>query len=138
MGCSGGVLGGIFKSIWRIGRTSAVAGRCVNLSESEAVTAAPLDVIEDHLAALLETAELVSPKQEQEFRSQFQTALTAAVDKCDRVVQFPDTSGAADRLCQVRDPSAEAAQSDLLNALWARVEEYVIQTIENLRTDDKR
>ena len=32
---------------------------------SPAVTAAPLFVIEDHLAALIETAELVSPEQEQ-------------------------------------------------------------------------
>jgi hypothetical protein len=55
---------------------------------SPAVTAAPLYVIEDHLAALIETAELVSPDQEQEFRAEFQTALTAAVEKRDRVGQF--------------------------------------------------
>src|SRR5580692_11572997 len=55
---------------------------------SPAVTAAPLYVIEDHLAALIETAELVSPEQEQEFRVEFQTALTAAVEKRDRVGQF--------------------------------------------------
>ena len=55
---------------------------------SPAVTAAPLYVIEDHLAALIETAELVSPEQEQEFRVEFQTALTSAVEKRDRVGQF--------------------------------------------------
>ena len=55
---------------------------------STAVTAVPLYVIEDHLAALIETAELVSPQQEQEFRAEFQAALTAAVDKRDRVGQL--------------------------------------------------
>ena len=55
---------------------------------SPAVTAAPLYVIEDYLAALIETAELVSPDQELEFRREFQTALTAAVEKRDRVGQF--------------------------------------------------
>ena len=47
---------------------------------SPAVTAASLYVIEDHLAALIETAELVTPEQEQEFRAEFQTALIAAVE----------------------------------------------------------
>jgi hypothetical protein len=52
------------------------------------VTAAPLYVIEVHLAALTETAELASPEQELEFRAEFQTALTAAVEKRDRVGRF--------------------------------------------------
>src|ERR1044071_7564502 len=55
---------------------------------SPAVPAAPLYVIEDHLAAMIETAEMVSPGQEEEFRLEFQAALTAAVDKRDRVGQF--------------------------------------------------
>ena len=55
---------------------------------SPAITAAPLYLIEDHLAAMIETAEMVSPEQEQEFRAEFQAALTAAVDKRDRVGQF--------------------------------------------------
>ena len=42
---------------------------------SPAVTTAPLYVIEDHLAALIETADLVSPEQELEFRAEFQAAL---------------------------------------------------------------
>jgi len=55
---------------------------------SPAVTAASLYVIEDELAALIETAELVSAEQEQEFRAEFQAALIVAVDKRDRVGQF--------------------------------------------------
>jgi hypothetical protein len=103
---------------------------------SPAVTAAPLYVIEDHLAALIETAELVSPEQEQEFRAEFQTALAAAVEKRDRVGQFLThleqqidfAKFEIDRLRQ-RKATCERALS--------RLEDYVIGTIENLGTDSK-
>ena len=103
---------------------------------SPAVTAAPLYVIEDHLAALIETAELVSPEQEQEFRVEFQTALTAAVDKRDRVGQFlahleqqiDFAKFEIDRLRQ-RKATCERALE--------RLENYVIGTIEDLGTDGK-
>ena len=103
---------------------------------SPAVTAAPLYVIEDHLAALIETAELVSAEQEQEFRAEFQTALTAAVEKRDRVGQFlahlehqiDFAKFEIDRL-RLRKATCECA--------LARLESYVIETIENLGTDGK-
>jgi hypothetical protein len=104
---------------------------------SPAVTAASLYMIEDHLAALIETAELVSAEQEQEFRAEFQAALTAAVDKRDRVGQslahLEQQIGFAryeiDRLRQ-RKATCERA--------LARLENYVIGTIEGLGTDSKR
>jgi hypothetical protein len=105
---------------------------------SPAVTAAPLHVIEDQLACLIETAEMVSPEQEQEqeFRAEFQTALTAAVEKCDRVGQFlahleqqiDFARFEIDRLRQRRS---------LCERTLARLEEYVIGTIESLGTDSK-
>ena len=103
---------------------------------SPAVTAAPLYLIEDQLAALVETAELVSPEQEQEFRLEFQTALTAAVEKRDRVGQFLGhlvqqidfARFEIDRLRQRRATCERAL---------ARLEEYVIGTIESLGTDSK-
>src|ERR1700690_650310 len=103
---------------------------------SPAVTAAPLYVVQDQLAALIETAELVSPEQEQEFRTEFQAALTAAVDKRDRVGQFlahlEQQIGFAkfeiDRLRQ-RKATCERA--------LARLEDYVIETIENLGSEGK-
>jgi hypothetical protein len=48
---------------------------------SRAVTTQPLYAVEEHLAAMMETAELVSPEQEPEFRAEFEIALTTAVDK---------------------------------------------------------
>ena len=103
---------------------------------SPAVTAAPLYAIEDTLAALIETAELVSPEQEREFRTEFQTALAAAVDKRDKVGQFLThlerqidfARFEIDRLRQRKAASERAL---------ARLEEYVIETIENLGTDGK-
>jgi Siphovirus Gp157 len=104
---------------------------------SPAVTAAPLYVIEDRLAALIETAELVSVEQEQEFRAEFQAALTAAsVDKRDRAGQFlahleqqiDFAKFEIDRLRQ-RKATCERALE--------RLENYVIGTIENLGTDGK-
>src|SRR6202046_1616797 len=55
---------------------------------ANAVAAQPLYAIEEYLAVLVDTAELVPPDQEQEFRDEFQLALTTAVDKRDRVGQF--------------------------------------------------
>ena len=103
---------------------------------SPAVTAAPLYVIEDQLAALVETAELVSPEQEQEFRAEFQTALTAAVDKRDRVGQFlahleQQIDFAKFEIDRLRQRKATCERA------LARLEDYVIGTIENLGTDGK-
>ena len=103
---------------------------------SPAVTAAPLYLIEDQLAALIETAELVSPEQEQEFRLEFQTALTAAVEKRDRVGQFlahleQQIGFARFEIDRLRQRKATFERT------LERVETYVIETIEKLGTDAK-
>ena len=103
---------------------------------SPAVTAAPLYVIEDHLAALIETAELVSPEQEQEFRAEFQAALTAAVEKRNRVGQFlahleQQIAFARVEIDRLRQRKA------ICERAMARLENYVIGTIEGLGTDSK-
>ena len=103
---------------------------------SPAVTAASLYVIEDQLAALIETAELVSPEQEQGFRAEFQAALTVAVEKRDRVGQFlahleQQIGFAKFEIERLRQRKAVCERA------LARLEEYVIETIENLGTDDK-
>ena len=103
---------------------------------SPAVTAAPLYVIEDQLAALIETAELVSPEQEREFRAEFQAALAAAVEKRDRVGQFlthleQQIDFAKFEIDRLRQRKATCERA------LARLEDYVIGTIENLGTDSK-
>jgi hypothetical protein len=108
----------------------------LSLVPSPAVTAAPLYVIEDQLAALVETAELVSPEQEQEFRAEFQAALTAAVEKRDRVGQFlahleQQIDFAKFEIDRLRQRKATCERA------LVRLEDYVIGTIENLGTDGK-
>jgi hypothetical protein len=103
---------------------------------SPAVTAASLYLIEDQLAALIETAELVSPEQEQEFRGEFQVALTAAVEKRDRVGQFlahleQQIAFARFEIDRLRQRKATCERA------LERLENYVIGTIENLGTDSK-
>ena len=103
---------------------------------SPAVTAASLYLIEDQLAALIETAEMVSPEQEQEFRLEFQAALIAAVEKRDRVGQFlahleQQIGFAKFEMERLRQRKATCERA------LARLEGYVIETIENLGTDDK-
>jgi len=103
---------------------------------SPAVTAAPLYVIEDQLAALIETAELVSPEQEREFRAEFQAALTTAVEKRDRTGQFlahleHQIDFARFEIDRLRQRKAACERA------LARLENYVVETIENLGTDAK-
>ena len=103
---------------------------------SPAVTAAPLYVIEDYLAALVETAELVPEDQEQEFRAEFEAALATAVEKRDLVGQFlvhleqqiEFAKLEIDRLRQRRAVYERALE---------RLENYVIATIEHLGKDGK-
>jgi hypothetical protein len=103
---------------------------------SPAVTAAALYVIEDHLAALIETAELVSPEHEQEFRAEFQTSLTAAVDKRDRVGQFLAHLEQQIDFAKFEIDRLRQRKATYERAL-ARLENYLIETIEHLGTDNK-
>ena len=103
---------------------------------SPAVTAAPLYVIEDQLAALIETAELVAPEQELEFRAEFEAALTAAVEKRDRVGQFmahleQQIDFARFEIDRLKQRKA------LCERTLERLEQYVIESIEHLGTDAK-
>jgi hypothetical protein len=103
---------------------------------SPAVTATPLYLIEDQLAALIETAELVSADQEQEFRAEFQAALTAAVEKRDRVGHFLAHLEQQIDFARFEIDRLRQRKSTFERAL-ARLEDYVIKTIEDLGTDGK-
>ena len=103
---------------------------------SPAVTAATLCVVEEYLAALIETAELVSLEQEQEFRAEFQAAMTAAVEKRDRVGQFLAHLEQQIDFAKFEIDRLRQRKTTFERAL-ARLENYVIETIENLGTDSK-
>jgi hypothetical protein len=103
---------------------------------SPAVTAAPLYAVESYLACLIETAELVPPEQEQEFRAELQSALTTAVEKRDRVGQFLAHLEQQVEFANFEIDRLKQRKVTFERAL-ARLEAYIIETIENLGTDDK-
>jgi hypothetical protein len=103
---------------------------------SPGLTAAPLYAIEDYLAALIETTELVPPEQEQELLAQFQSALTTAVEKRDRVGQFLAHLEQQIEFANLEINRLKQRKATFERAL-ERLEAYVIQTIEKLGTDGK-
>ena len=98
--------------------------------------AQPLYVIEEHLAALIDTADLVTPAEEQNFREEFERALTRAVEKRDRVGEF---------MAHLEDQIAFATQEierlrirkNTYQRAFERIEEYVTHTIRTLGRDAK-
>lgn len=103
---------------------------------ANAVAAQPLYAIEEHLALLVDTAELVLPDQEQEFRDEFQLALSTAVDKRDRVGQFmahieQQITFANYEIERLRERKAAYQRA------FDRIESYVTHTIEVLGRDAK-
>jgi hypothetical protein len=91
---------------------------------------------EESLTALLDTAELVTPDQEQAFLVDFETALTTAADKRDRV---------AHRLAKLEDQQAFAAAEikrlqefkKVKEHEQERLEGYVSYVIQRLGKDAK-
>ena len=103
---------------------------------SPAVTADSIFEIEQYLAAMVETADLVPPEQEQEFLAEFRHTLSTAIEQRDRVGQYM-----AHLETQAAFAKAEIErlrQSKLIyERSLERVEQYVLSTIESLGKDTK-
>ena len=105
-----------------------------------AVASAPhpltLYAIEEQLTAMADTAEVVPEDQEQAFLEEFRAALTAAVEKRDRVGQF-----LAHLEHQASFAKAEIARLQERKAFFERATEkmegYVIHVIESSGPDAK-
>jgi hypothetical protein len=98
--------------------------------------ARPLYDIEQHLAALVDTEELVPAELEQEYELELQATLLATVEKRDRVGQFM-----AHLESQVAFAHAEVARlktrEQFYATVLARMECYVSRVIESLGMDAK-
>ena len=98
--------------------------------------ARPLYDIEQHLAALVDTEELVPDDQEQMYALELHATLLAVVEKRDRVGQFLGHLES-----QIAFAHAEAARLKTREELYARalarMESYVSRVIESLGTDGK-
>jgi hypothetical protein len=101
---------------------------------SPAVTATPLYAIEEYLAAMIETAELVPADQEQEFRAEFEAALSTAVEKRDRVGQFMVHLEQQIDFARFEIERLRGRRAMYERAL-ERLERYVVGTIEHLGRD---
>jgi hypothetical protein len=92
--------------------------------------------IEETLAALAETAEVVPPEQEEEFLQEFAAVLQQTVEKRDRMGQF-----LAHLETQIGLANAETKRLQQRRQSYERVlaqtEEYLVRTIQLLGTDSK-
>jgi hypothetical protein len=98
--------------------------------------ARPLYDLEAHLAALVDTEEMVPAELEEQFALELHATLAATVEKCDRVGQFM-----AHLESQVAFAHAEVARLKAREAFYekvfARMECYVSRVIESLGVDAK-
>src|SRR5260370_6984589 len=98
--------------------------------------ARPLYDLEAHLAALVDTEELVPEAMEQEYALELQATLLATVEKRDRVGQF-----LAHLESQIAFAHAEVARlkarEEFYVRVFGRMEGYVTRVIESLRLDAK-
>ena len=92
--------------------------------------------LEDQLAALIESTEMVSPEEEEAFFAEVQATLTAAVEKRDRVGQFLAHLEAQAALAAAETKRLQERKS-LYTRMQERMEKYVVRVIQGLGTDKK-
>ncbi len=92
--------------------------------------------LEEQLVAFADTAEMVSPEEEQQFLAEFQAALTAAVEKRDRVAQFM-THVQAQAAMTAAEITRLQERKQFFERIEERVERYVIATIQSFGQDAK-
>jgi hypothetical protein len=134
---------GIFSISHRPGETEQFAssvqeagGDTVRLAPEILAAARPLYDIEAHLAALVDTEEMVPEELEAAYAQELQTTLHATVDMRDRVGQF-----ILHLKSQVAFSHAEASRLEQRERFFekalARMEAYVTRTIDSLGRDAK-
>jgi hypothetical protein len=111
-------------------------GETLRLVPEVLPAARPLYDLEAHLAALVDTEEMVPPELEEQFALELHNALAATVEKRDRVGQFMAHLDA-----QIGFAHAEIARlktrEQFYAAVLARMEGYVTRVIDSLGLDPK-
>jgi hypothetical protein len=100
-------------------------------------TSQPLYDIEAHLAALVETAELVQADQELAFIADLRHAITTAIDKRDRVGQFLVHCESQAKLAE-QEIKRLRERKAVYERAAENMEAYVVRIIEDLGQDDKK
>jgi hypothetical protein len=114
----------------------ASGGETLRLVPALLPAARPLYEIEAHLAALVETEEVVPDELEREYALELQATLLAAVDKRDRVGQFLAHLEQQIAFAHTEVTRLRAREEFFARAL-ARMEGYVSRVIESLGLDAK-
>ncbi len=111
-------------------------GDTLRLAPEVLPAARPLYDLEAHLAALVDTEDLVPEELEQEYALELQSTLLATVEKRDRVGQF-----LAHLESQIAFAHAEVARlkarEEFYERVFGRMESYVTRVIESLGLDPK-
>jgi len=106
----------------------------VRLEPAALPAARPLYDIEQHLAALIDTEELVPDGQEQAYALELHTTLLAAVEKRDRVGQFMGWLESQAKFAHKEIERLKEREAFFSRAL-TRMKRYVSQVIESLGYD---
>lgn len=111
-------------------------GETLRLVPEVLPAARPLYDLEAHLAALVDTEELVPEELEAQYATDLQAALTAAVEKRDRVGQFR-----CHLVSQIAFAHTEAQRlrerEDFYQRVLERMDGYITRVIESLGLDAK-
>jgi hypothetical protein len=100
-------------------------------------TALTIYNIEEHLVALLDTAEMVeTPEQQEQIFAEIQQALTNAVEKRDRVNQFLVHCESQQAAIDAEIKRLQTLKKSFTKA-QERMEDYVLRTIQALGADEK-
>jgi phage host-nuclease inhibitor protein Gam len=93
--------------------------------------------IEEHLVALLDTAEMVeTPEQQEAIFAEIQQALVTAIDKRDRVNQFMVHCESQQAAIDAEIKRLQALKKTFVKA-QERMEDYIVRTIQSLGADEK-
>jgi len=114
----------------------AGGGELVRLAPVPPPVARPLYDLEQHLAALIDTEEMVSAEQDEEYSAELQRVLIQAVEKRDRVGQFMAWLESQAALAQ-QEMQRLAERRAFFQRALARMEGYVTRVIESLGVDEK-
>jgi len=115
---------------------TAAGGEVVRLEPTARLAARPLYDLEQHLAALIDTEELVAEDQEQAYALELHDTLLAAVEKRDRVGQFMGWLESQAEFAHKEIARLKEREAFFTRAL-TRMEGYVSRVIESLGYDSK-
>jgi hypothetical protein len=117
-------------------KAKLIGSETVRLEPAAPLAARGLYDIEQHLAALIDTEDTVTPEQEEEYRQEFERVLLTAIDKRDRVGQFLAHCEAQVTFAEV-EIKRLTMRKQFFTSRVEKLEQYISHTIISLGKDAK-